>query len=272
MSSFFRCATFASLVFISFFSAVATARAEDKPAGDNDTDLRLSIGFDYSSGNYGTADKTKLWSMPIGLIYDRGDYSFDVSVPYLNLNGPTGTFLVAGGRAIRINGQPVSQTATVNGWGDIVTGVTRYFSSSDENGIQFDVRGSIKFGTADATKGLGTGKNDYSLQTDAYMPFGNWNVLGSLGYTFTKSPSDVQLLNYWFASVDGSYQISDKNKVGAIYGYQRTEVAGSPDPQDVQLYFRRKIGKASSIRVYMLKGLNDGSPNWGGGMSALVSF
>ena len=241
-------------------------------ADDDNSELRLSVGFDYSSGNYGTADKTKVWSNSYGLIYDRGDYSFDLTMPYINQNGPTGTFLVAGGRAVRINGQPVSQTATVNGWGDVVAGVTRYISLSDESDLQFDVRGFIKFGTADATKGLGTGKNDYSLQTDLYVPYGNWNVLGSLGYTVPTSPSEIQLQNYWFASIDGSYKISDKYKVGATFAYQKTEVAGTPDPQDVQIYFRRGVGKASSVRIYMLKGLSNGSPSWGGGASAMISF
>lgn len=58
------------------------------PNSGGGSNIRLSIGGNYSSGDYGTADRTQVWSVPVGLRFTSGNFNIRVSVPYVSLNGP----------------------------------------------------------------------------------------------------------------------------------------------------------------------------------------
>src|SRR6266481_206280 len=89
-------------------------------------ELSLGVGFNYSSGEYGTSTTTEILSVPIIARYDRGPWIFKLTVPYLSISG--GTSVVPGiGRVTstkpRRRGGGDSE-ATATGFGDIVASVT----------------------------------------------------------------------------------------------------------------------------------------------------
>lgn len=49
---------------------------------------RVSTGVNYSEGDYGDIQKTKVISAPVALKYSRGGFSIRVSVPYVHIDGP----------------------------------------------------------------------------------------------------------------------------------------------------------------------------------------
>src|SRR5216684_6702141 len=65
-------------------------------------ELSLGVGFNYSSGDYGTATTTEIVSIPIIARYDRSPWIFKLTVPYLRVSG--GTSVVPGvGRVSNTN-------------------------------------------------------------------------------------------------------------------------------------------------------------------------
>src|SRR3979490_985920 len=57
-------------------------------------EFSLGVGFNYSSGEYGTSTTTESLSVPIIARYDRGPWIFKLTVPYLSISG--GTSVVPG--------------------------------------------------------------------------------------------------------------------------------------------------------------------------------
>ena len=57
--------------------------------------FKVSVGGDYSTGKYGTSEKTKVYSVPITASYDNGPLTVRVSVPYLQVTG-FGDIVVSG--------------------------------------------------------------------------------------------------------------------------------------------------------------------------------
>lgn len=77
--------------------APALAHAEEgAPAGlpataPSDSDpgvLRLGIGVNYSEGDYGDIQDTKVIAAPVSLRYSKGGFSIRVSMPFVHADGP----------------------------------------------------------------------------------------------------------------------------------------------------------------------------------------
>jgi hypothetical protein len=64
----------------------------------------------------------------------------------------------------------------------------------DQTGTSLDLKGKIRFGTASAAQGLGTGRNDYalSLEFDQRLP-GGASLFASFGRSFPVSTPDLAL-------------------------------------------------------------------------------
>lgn len=83
-----------------------------------------------------------------------------------------------------------------------------------------DITARIKFATADEDKGLGTGKHDYSIQTNIYHYFEQFYLAESIGYKVRGDLSDLDLNNSWFASVAGNYKFTAQTRAGIGYDYR----------------------------------------------------
>jgi hypothetical protein len=59
-----------------------------QPAQEDPGVWRLSTGVNYSEGDYGDVEDTKVVSVPVAVKYKRGGFSVRVSVPYVHVDGP----------------------------------------------------------------------------------------------------------------------------------------------------------------------------------------
>jgi hypothetical protein len=66
------------------------AHAEDtgNQAEEDPGVWRLGLGANYSEGDYGAAQKTRVVSAPVSLRYRKGGFSIRLSVPYVHIDGP----------------------------------------------------------------------------------------------------------------------------------------------------------------------------------------
>ena len=245
-------------IFLALVSASCVA-----VAAEEDGEWGASVGYDYSSGKYGGVHNTTTRSLPVSLSYAKGDYSFDLTIPYVWQDGPTG-------RVLRF---PLRlEIGNVSGIGDVSTSVTRYFFGDDENAANLALKALVNFGTADASKGLGTGKNDYSIQGDVSKLFGPATLSATLGYTVVGKLDGLDMRNIYYGALDAAFDVSDKLTAGLTLNFGMSPFAGAPNPRDLTVYFSYPVSKNARLSVYLLKGFSDGSPDNGNGASLAFYF
>ncbi len=250
------------------------ASAEDQKASG---DLSVGTGVEHETGKYGTTQTTRSWTVPLELSYDTDNYVFDLTAPYVRQTGPAGSLA---GR-LRRRPRQVRPLVTGSGIGDTTVSATRYLVQDDKAGVTLDIGVVVKFDTGDVKKGLGTGANDYSLQTDLAKNFDKLVLTGTLGYSWLGSPGvvvvngvreNLQFKNVTYGSVDGSYPIGTGTKAGLTYFQEQAVEAGGFPQKDVTVYLSMNTSDSTKLRLYVLKGLADGSPDHGVGVTFTASF
>jgi hypothetical protein len=255
-------------------AALAAALAASQASWAEGT-LTAGTGYNYSKGNYGTTTSTEITSIPFSLAYDTGPWTMKLTVPYIRITGASD--VVAGvGRARRsTRGVPITTTTirTTSGMGDVVAAATYNFYNDSATQMGADITGKIKFGTASADDGLGTGKNDYIVMLDVYKKLTNqWTLFGGIGYSVLGSTVDVPLRNAANLSLGASYKVNDASNVGFSYDYRQRSSDTSFAQSEITAFLVHKFDKSWKAQAYLLKGFSDGSPDWGGGASIAYAF
>jgi hypothetical protein len=223
-------------------------------AGIAQGNLRFDAGVEYTNGDYGgTVDYDDLY-VPLTLTYGLRRVDLRLTVPYLEV-------------------ETVADTAA-SGVGDVIAGITVYdIWRSADGDLRLDFTGKIKLGTADETEGLGSGENDYSLQTGLYkvLPRGGGFSAG-VGYKARGDTAAVDLEDVWFAYIGGLHSFSPRTRGGIFFDYREASIAGNEAVQELSAFIARRTSGRWGVQVYLLKGLSDTSPDWGGGFSVGTRF
>ena len=82
-----------------------------------------------------------------------------------------------------------TRVTTQSGLGDVSASAGYAILTTDS--LWVDLVGNIKFGTADASRNLGTGENDYSAQLDGFYTLDNTTLLATAGYKIIGAPVGV---------------------------------------------------------------------------------
>jgi hypothetical protein len=263
---------------------VATVVAAGAPLFASAEDgISLGTGLTYTSGDYGTSTRTKILSIPFTARYDRDRWTLKATIPYLRISGNSAVVPGLGtipnsnprgrGRGNAGGGATTTTTdSTASGWGDLVTSVTynAYYDQASKLGV--DLTGKVKWGTADRDKGLGTGENDYGAQVDLFKTFDRTTVFGGLGYTNLGSSDFIQLNNVWNATAGLTYKLNDRDSAGLAYDYRQAASSTSSHLSELTAFWSRKIDRNWKMQAFALKGLANGSPDWGAGISAAYAF
>jgi hypothetical protein len=262
-------------------AACVAAGAQGVSAADGTFSVGAGIG--YTSGDYGTSTTTKILSIPFTARYDIDRWTFKATLPWLNISGGTGVIPGVGtvpnsnprgrGRGVSSTGTTTtSGTGSASGWGDLVTAATYNAYYDKASGFGIDLTGKVKWGTADADKGLGTGENDYGGQVDLFKTFDRTTLFGGVGYTNMGSSSFIPLRNVWNLNLGGSQKMSDLDTLGVAYDYRQAVSSTSSELSEITGFWSRRIDRNWKMQTYLLKGLANGSPDWGAGISAAYAF
>lgn len=223
-------------------------------------DVQLATGFDYSTGDYGSSSETKMLYIPFTSKFVMENYEIKVTVPYVSMSSE--------GDVINLDGQAVSLSSDVmddteSGVGDIVTSCSYYFLEEDGLIPYVDLTGKIKLGTADEDKGLGSGETDFSFSADVTKSIEPAVCFGTLGYKIYGDPSGMDLDNVFFISLGACRKINEEYTAGGFYDYrQKTSDYGNPI-SELTGYVSYKLSKQYKMMGYIVKGLDEGSPDWG---------
>ena len=251
-----------------FLTATHFASAQQPAASSSSNTFSLTTGVDYSTGKYGGTSSTDIIYVPLTGRYDIDKWSFKLTVPFITVIGP--------GNVVRdigiIKSKKAAPRTTQEGLGDVVAGVTRNLLDLP-SGTLVDLTGKIKFGTASASKGLGTGENDYAAQLDLTQRVTSaLSVFGSLGYKFIGSPSGADLKNVVYGEAGAALKLSDGLRIGAFFDASQAPSPTSGEEREVTAYLTQRLTEWWKLQVYGVHGFANGSPDWGGGAMVTLTF
>jgi len=224
----------------------------------------VSAATEYTTGTYGgDADIEDIY-VPLSGTVDLRRFSFRLTVPYLSVRAPEGTMIIGPG------GEPIPGTGdltTNSGLGDIIASATVYdVVYRRQRDFAIDLTGRVKFGTADAEKGLGTGETDYSVRADFLKFLDRFTLIGALGYKFRGDTADTDFNNVLTASAGGTYKFTPMLKGGLFLDYRESAISGNDSIQELSAFLSRKVSENWRLQVYVMTGFTDSSVDWGGGI------
>ncbi len=240
------------------------------PASANDG-FSLGAGLDYSTGKYGNTQSTDILYVPFTAGYASGRMALGLTVPYISVTGPGGVIQGFGqigtSASGRTYGRPAhgsGQTTTTNsGLGDVIASAAYRAYAGDA--ALLDVIGKVKFGTADADKGLGTGENDYSAQFDLrLLPQETTSYLVSAGYKWVGAPDGIETNNVVYGTLGIDHLHNNGMHAGVMLNAAQAAFATAGSQRDLTLYISRTVSPTTSLQAALLKGFADGSPDYGG--------
>ena len=238
-----------------------------------ESDLSVSLGAEYTTGDYGTGTDTTIWYFPLSFSYGGEVTTFSVTVPYLIVEGPGNVTPAIGDtprgmspgmgamQVVRPGG--AGPTRRESGLGDVVlSGSVRLVAEAPAQ-PRVDLTGKIKLATADEADNLGTGENDYAVQLDLEKGI----FFGYLGYRLYGDPPGINLDNVAYGLVGLSRSLDVATRTGVSLYAQQAAAVGTDDQRELSLFMNRKLGKGNQLRPYTVFGLSDGSPDWGVGVT-----
>ena len=255
-------------------AAIATLVLASPSAAAAEDYIQLSTGIDYSSGDYGDTVDTVMLAIPFTVKVKRGDFDIRLSLPYLDVTGPSGVIPGDGGvrgpgRGNGGGGTSDPEVTSRSGIGDAVLSAT--YSLPIGERTWFDTTGKVKFPTASEEKFLGTGTTDFTLQGELLHSFGQISAAVRGGRRFNGSSDVYPLEDVWLAGA-GLYLGTGDTTFGLDYEWREGSLAASPDRSELTGSLTQKLSDALRLQGYAYTGLADGSPDIGAGAQVLYRF
>jgi hypothetical protein len=222
-----------------------------------------STDLDFSSGKYGQAIRTEIYTYDVSGEYAYKDWTGKIVLPlYERVTGPGGVFPKIGrvGKVKRVVGSTQAKK-TNDGFGDVDVSLAYDAYHNDSNGWDISVTGEVKFGTASAAKGLGTGRADYSPSVAISRTMGKFTPWVSFGYRRVGKPASFQLRDYYYGSAGVSYAIDDDDSVAVSFDSSERSSLGSNVDNDASIEVSRDLDKSWSVGLTVLAGLSTAAPD-----------
>ncbi len=225
-----------------------------------DGEASVSLGAEYTSGDYGTSSKTNIWYFPVTFRYETDVNSVSMTVSYLSVEG-TGNVVAGGGMSGMRRPTTRTDVRTETGFGDVVLTGSHKIAGTAASWV--DLTGKIKLGTADEKDNLGTGENDYAVQLDLEKNYDGNSVFGSVGYKILGDPPGTDYRNVFYGSIGLSHRLDAARTAGLMFDAQQSALSGTSGQSELSLFLSSKIDKKAKLTGYVVKGFTHGSPDWG---------
>lgn len=223
--------------------------------------LKLSLGYHFSSGDYGGTENTDIHYVPLVLTGDVSRWNFQLTLPYLSITGPAG--LVDGPAG------PVETDGSGDGLGDILARASYLLPWRDTWPAwvpYIGLVGLVKFPSASRSDGLGTGKFDFGIESELTWAIQPLTPFATIGGRFLGDLPDTELHNVLVASLGAAYQILDSLSAGMLLDYRQPSSAASGERLELVPFGAWKFIPPWSFEMYASAGLASGSPDVGVGV------
>jgi hypothetical protein len=151
------------------------------------------------------------------------------------------------------------------GLGDIVVRGRYYLLDERAWMPTVAIRAHVKAPTADAEKGLGTGRPDEGVGIEISRTFGRgFMAMVDAGYTVIGQPGGVEYNNNWWYDIGVAQDLgTDAVNLSVFFTESRAIVPGLANGRDILMALNIKGASGWRIQFSAEKGLTDGSPDHG---------
>jgi hypothetical protein len=268
----------ASLVALLFLAAPCAGIEPEEVSPEPFAHLKAILGYHYSTGKYGTSDRTEIAYVPLTLRGEIRRWTLSVTIPYIRIDGSSEQ-VIEGGIG------PVLST-NADGLGDIVASLG-YLITPPRAWLPFlELRTRIKFPTASESAGLGTGEFDYSLEAELSQVLGPITPYLEVGYRFLGNPkvaatsdestgedfSQFDLNDVWLASAGAVYDLSQAVDVGLFFYFREASSRATDAQLEALPYVEWDLTEHWSTSGYVSAGILDGSPDVGVGLQVSLRY
>jgi hypothetical protein len=263
-----------------------------------DSSVSLGVGFEFSSGDYGTGTRTNSVYAPVTIGYNPTDrLGLSLDIPYVyqsNTNviagqfhqmqsqsmgvqsivgamGSSGSGAGMGNASLRSSSN-TSPSKSQSGLGDMLLKAGYVLFQESDIAPQVRPIVSVKFPTADKNKGLGTGEFDEGFSVEVSKWFGDWYAYIEPGYTIQGKSADLPLKNYVSCNGGVGYQVTDSFRPLFILKGSSAMADGSSELLEARLKLKYQPTQHTGIEGYLAKGITTSSPDYGTGIAVFYDF
>jgi len=159
---------------------------------------------------------------------------------------------------------------TQSGLGDVTASADYNFYDGDA--LSLDVVGNVKLGTANASKGLGTGQNDYSAQFDMYYLIDHSTLFTTIGYKTYGNPAGTTLNDIRFGAVGISQKIAETTSAGVMLDLAESPITTNSNSAELTMFISEKLNESFKVQGNVMKGFSNSSPDFGGDLTLTAIF
>lgn len=241
---------------------VATCARAAEPIA---TGLEVSLGTHYSTGDYGTSSATVIFYAPLLVRGELDRWTLELTIPYL--------WIRSGGGVVQGPNGPIQAASGVeDGLGDILLRGSYTLPPARTWIPWLELSGLVKFPSASATRGLGTGEFDYGLETTATWTIDRLTPFASVGYRFLGSAPDIALDDVVTAAGGAQYRVLDAFYLGLLVDWRQAASSSSGERLELVPIASWRWRPHWALSGYATAGLADGSPDAGGGVTLGYRF
>ena len=159
--------------------------------------FQIITGFSYLEGDFGTGTSSKTIFMPFTVRYLGARFDIGLTIPFVYQDSSAAISIIDG-RPIRIRDDPVSNIIDLlaPGVGDLALKGRLYLfddPGTDSFLPAITPTARVKFPTADASEGLGTGEYDFGLGVEFDKQIESFFLFADFGYTFIGDPPGTNI-------------------------------------------------------------------------------
>lgn len=233
--------------------------------------LSIAVGMEYEEGDYGTADTTETWTIPVRVKYRTADVLLEATIPYISAES-TGviTTRTHGGRHM-IPTTSISGSQSESGIGDISLGASYFLPRGTDKDLYLSVTGRVNLPTGDETVGLGKGETSYDLEFNIDKYLEKNLFFGTIGYEFV----DEGVVGYddiLYGTVGAMHELDRKSSLGGSLYYAGAGTPGYDDVMELAGLVKHRLDKHYSLFGHVLIGLSDSAADWGAGLNLRYRF
>ncbi|SNB45707.1 transporter [Geobacter sp. DSM 9736] len=250
----------------------------------------LGLGFEFTSGDYGTGTRTNTVFVPVTIGADLTDrWGVLLEIPYIyqdntNVIGrqynqmqmqttrmKTAAAMVPGSGSM---GRTASSNPSAGrgGLGDLTLRIG-YVAIEETRALpRIKPVASVKLPTADKDHGLGTGKFEESLSVEFSKWMGDWYGFIEPGYTFQGSSPALALKDYPFLDAGIGYQLTNRFRPLLIVKSSGAPQEGATALLDARIKGKYQTTAQTGIEAYGAKGITTSSPDYAVGLTIYYDF
>lgn len=250
--------------------AVQRGTDEDRT---RDTGISLAVGGAYSTGDYGTARNTDIWTVPVVARYRTGGLRLSASLPWMSIKSDGTLFTGIDSTPLVVAPGITSTRRHRRGLGDLTIGAAYDLPGLTSAGLDLELSGRVKLPTASDRSQLSTGKTDYAFGAQISKPIGRLVPFVSGTYRIFGDSGPWNLRNGMAASAGASYVLPGRATIVASYDYARAASRFISDSHELFGGVSVPIARTPlRLTAFGTTGLSRGAADASAGLSLTAAF